>query len=348
MSTKTPNKWISLTSILAEEEDKQQSSASSASSTSAASKKITLGDDQKKTKAAGVNSIAPTRDFMKVANSIARDAVPSGAFSGKAKQLYDYLYSITRGAITPKLTTRTTLKKLLVGADIGSEVTLRLNLRRLESAGLIQIQKISGEHEGSEYAVYLPEEVSGASSTSAASATSSTSATQKVEVLAPLESSTTSASLSQGLTTSYEKAKTLLKTLKDDDDYSLLANELRSLLPDLKPEEIRKAKTDIEQLIAAELRERCLHAATAPMNAQYFVECVRRLCSASNKVDKPKEDKKHREEQRRKYMQIIARIRDLHVGGRLEDFVAHVKRECSREGIVFDLDIFNEIIGMKS
>src|ERR671912_69734 len=43
--------------------------------------------------------IAPKRDFMKVANSITREAVPSGLFTGKSKQLYDYLYSLTRGAI---------------------------------------------------------------------------------------------------------------------------------------------------------------------------------------------------------------------------------------------------------
>ena len=42
--------------------------------------------------------IAPARDYQKVANSITRIAVPAGVFKGKCKQLYDFLYSKTRGS----------------------------------------------------------------------------------------------------------------------------------------------------------------------------------------------------------------------------------------------------------
>ncbi len=45
--------------------------------------------------------ISPQRDFTKFANSINREAVPSGLFTGKSKQLYDCLYSLTRGAFVP-------------------------------------------------------------------------------------------------------------------------------------------------------------------------------------------------------------------------------------------------------
>lgn len=50
--------------------------------------------------------VAPERDFAKVANSIVREAVAGGYFTGKSKQLYDFLYSRTRGAIitSPKHT----------------------------------------------------------------------------------------------------------------------------------------------------------------------------------------------------------------------------------------------------
>src|ERR671921_1928329 len=44
---------------------------------------------------------APAKDFHKVANSITREAVPAGIFTGKSKQLYDCLYHLTRGAIVP-------------------------------------------------------------------------------------------------------------------------------------------------------------------------------------------------------------------------------------------------------
>jgi hypothetical protein len=46
-----------------------------------------------------LKTVAPEKDFTRVANSIARKAVPEGLFIGKSKQIYDYLYSVTRGAV---------------------------------------------------------------------------------------------------------------------------------------------------------------------------------------------------------------------------------------------------------
>src|SRR5215208_6109602 len=67
--------------------------------------------------------IAPIRDFSKVANSIHREAVPSGLFKGKSKQLYDCLYSLTRGAIVPTRTVRISRLQLMKKAYIGARVT---------------------------------------------------------------------------------------------------------------------------------------------------------------------------------------------------------------------------------
>src|SRR5207253_11513081 len=50
--------------------------------------------------------VAPVKDFTKVANSINREAVPAGLFIGKSKQLYDCLYSLSRGAVVPSRTLR--------------------------------------------------------------------------------------------------------------------------------------------------------------------------------------------------------------------------------------------------
>jgi hypothetical protein len=102
---------------------------------------------------------APARDFARVANSIVRQAVPSGAFSGKSKQLYDFLYAKTRGAIVPKRSVRLTKTAIMEGSHIGSERTMYKNLRRLEATGLVQVLSIAGEQQGSEYTVFLPEEV---------------------------------------------------------------------------------------------------------------------------------------------------------------------------------------------
>jgi hypothetical protein len=52
------------------------------------------------TRQATLQPISPVRDFTKVANSITREAIPAGIFKGKSKQLYDYLYSATRGRRT--------------------------------------------------------------------------------------------------------------------------------------------------------------------------------------------------------------------------------------------------------
>jgi len=102
--------------------------------------------------------IAPERDYAKVANSIVRDAVSQGLFIGKSKQIYDYLYLQTRGAIQPKRSVRITKLNLMRGSDIGSERTLLKNLNHLKSIGLIKITEFDGQHGGNEYEVILPEE----------------------------------------------------------------------------------------------------------------------------------------------------------------------------------------------
>src|SRR5215208_6228987 len=57
--------------------------------------------------------IAPARDFHKVANSITREAVPAGIFKGKSKQIYDYLYLRTRGAIVPTRTVQVSRREIM-------------------------------------------------------------------------------------------------------------------------------------------------------------------------------------------------------------------------------------------
>src|SRR5262249_11478926 len=53
---------------------------------------------------------------------------------------------------------------------------------------------------------------------------------------------------------------------------------------------------------------------------------------------------KGREAHRKKIEKIVARLRDLHIGGDFEGFRAHVEKECAKEGVIFDLDLFNEIV----
>lgn len=104
--------------------------------------------------------IAPEKDFTKVANSIVRQ-IPNGVFIGKSKQMYDYLYSLSRGAIKPTRTIRVSKSNLMRGSGIKSTHTFYNNVRHLEIIGLIIITRIDGEKGGNSYEVLVPEEIEG-------------------------------------------------------------------------------------------------------------------------------------------------------------------------------------------
>lgn len=102
--------------------------------------------------------VAPKRDFTRVANSVVRDAIPAGLFTGKGKQLYDYLYSQTRGAIVPKRSTRIPTEKVMLGAGM-TRHTYRAHLQRLVASGLVKVEEKAGTHGGNLFTVFLPEEI---------------------------------------------------------------------------------------------------------------------------------------------------------------------------------------------
>jgi len=118
----------------------------------------TLGTQGHYTSSAVPSPVAPAKDFMKVANSIHRVAMRGGLFKGKSKQIYDYLYAKTRGAILPARSARLTRREIMKGSHVGSTKTLFLNLRHLRDTGLVSWIECDGTHDGNEYSVYLPEE----------------------------------------------------------------------------------------------------------------------------------------------------------------------------------------------
>ncbi len=113
---------------------------------------------QKKSKSDAQSPIAPKKDFAKVANSIAREAVPNGLFKGMSKNTYDALYLKTRGAINPVRSIRATKPDLMRWAGV-SDVTLDRHLKYLRAVGLIRVEFIIGSHEGNLYEVRIPEEL---------------------------------------------------------------------------------------------------------------------------------------------------------------------------------------------
>jgi RNA polymerase-interacting CarD/CdnL/TRCF family regulator len=197
-----------------------------------------------------------------VANSITRVAVPAGVFKGKCKQLYDYLYSKTRGAVVPSKEVRLTRREIMRGSDIGSTKTLFLNLRHLRDSGLVTWYERVGPHEGNVYTVNLPEEAStvGTQSTQGTLSTESTSR-QKVDRVLRVESTQSTHSLSAGNTGGSGEAKTFIKTNTErDDDDDAFADLLAVLKQTAKkvtgrePSAAERARwKEVAELLATEL-----------------------------------------------------------------------------------------------
>jgi hypothetical protein len=207
--------------------------------------------------------IAPQRDYTKTANSIVREAIPGGFFKGKSKQIYDCLYSMTRGAIIPTRKVRISRPKLMAKAHIGSRVTFDANILHLKSIGLIRVVNITGEHEGNEYEVILPEEVSIPSQSSHPSQTGQTSHALKVDILDSLESSQTSHTLSTEESITSGQSKTFFKTnteRSDDDDAALagLSESFKNVTKEITGKDLLLADKErwreVADILVAELK----------------------------------------------------------------------------------------------
>jgi len=103
--------------------------------------------------------IAPERDFNKRANSIERDALPSGVFPGASKKIYDALYLRTRGAVKPVRTIRATKKEVTEWSGVRNRKTIDSHLRYLETCGLVIRHWELGNNEGYLYEINIPEEI---------------------------------------------------------------------------------------------------------------------------------------------------------------------------------------------
>jgi len=104
--------------------------------------------------------IAPERNFNKRANSLEHSALPSGLFPGASKKIYDALYVRTRGAVVPTRTVQARHRELLAWSGVKDVKTIKTHLNKLREQGLITWTTLKGEHEGSFYEIFLPEEVS--------------------------------------------------------------------------------------------------------------------------------------------------------------------------------------------
>jgi hypothetical protein len=139
-------------------------------------------------------------------------------FRGKSKQVWDYLWSVSRGAINPERTVRKSRKEIRESAKLGSMVTVDAAIEHLEKVGLIKVIPNIGSLGGNEYEVFTPEEIE-LSSTSISSTSSNTSLTQKLDDLDVLESSISSITqLVENKPTSDVPNTSFKDNTKNDDD----------------------------------------------------------------------------------------------------------------------------------
>jgi hypothetical protein len=101
---------------------------------------------------------SPRRDFTKVSNSITKRAIPEKYFRGLSKHTYDVLYQKTRGAIVPTRTIQLTKDELVALTGLSKDA-VKLHIRYLKDAGLLESRPAIGSHAGWEYEVFVPEEI---------------------------------------------------------------------------------------------------------------------------------------------------------------------------------------------
>jgi hypothetical protein len=204
-----------------------------------------------------IPSVAPESDFQRVPNSVTRRAIPEGLFRGKSKQVWDYLWSVTRGAIVPVRSIRKSRREIKAGSGLGSMVTVDAALEHLQNVGLIAVKPAIGSLTGNEYEVFTPEE----SSTSTSSRASSTRVTQKVDELDIPQSGISSITQVIENTGSWEPSNTSFKTKDintDDEAFAGFAEAARKTVIEVTGKEPSKAEatrwTEVAEVLMTELK----------------------------------------------------------------------------------------------
>ena len=163
---------------------------------------------------------SPNRDFSKVANSVTK-AIPEKLFKGLSKQTYDVLYSKTRGAIKPSRTVTVTKNNLEKSTGFSGN-TLSKHLSHLSEVGLIKIDLNLGQHKGSTYEVFIPDELDLTHPTHPTHPTS-TNPPQKVVPNPPQKVGLDGYSYLDENKDTYRSPKTFFKDFKYIDDETLPA-----------------------------------------------------------------------------------------------------------------------------
>ena len=234
-------------------------------------------------------SAAPQRDFQRVPNSVTRQALPEGIFRGKSRQVWDYLWSVSRGAVTPMRRVRKSRKEIKAGAGLGSMVTVDAAIEHLQAVGLITVSPAVGSLIGNEYEIFTPDEAS-TSTSSITSISSTTSLTQKVVDLDILDSSISSITQVVENKGIYEPPKTSFKTIDekidDDEAFAKLVSTLKTVTKEVTGKDTTFAESErwneLASILATELKIAATRTTVSSVPAFLTEHLRRRLW----KVDK--------------------------------------------------------------
>lgn len=234
------------------------------------------------------NETSPTKDFQKVPNSIAKNL---DLFRGKSKQVWDYLWSVSRAAYTPTRFIKKSRREIKEGSNLGSMVTLDAAIEHLENVGLLIKLSNIGSQQGNQYEIFTPEEA--LSSTRYTSISSISHLYQKVDVLdIPVSGISSTGQIEENKAT-YSDPKTFFKTnTKNDDDdarasaaFLVMAKRLDAAVKKITGKGVSKADAEkwgnLADLLILELEIAASRADGVSNVPAFLTEVLRRQFFAS-------------------------------------------------------------------
>lgn len=246
-----------------------------------------------------LHPVSPVNNFTKTPNSVTKIIQAQGLFRGKSKQIYDYLWSVSRGAINPKRVVRKTHGEIKAGAGLGSRNTVLDGLKHLAAIGIIRTVSSVGVNEGNEYEIYTPEElgfpispgttgITGITGTTGyTETTGNTGISQNLVIPVLPESGTTGIIETTENKDAYGDAKTFLKTKEEkriDDEpaaaFRPIFEKLNEVFKDVTGREATSSDeaklAQLGELIAAEFVEAASRTKVVSDPAAFLLTHLRR------------------------------------------------------------------------
>ncbi len=214
-------------------------------------------------------------------------------FRGKSKQVWDYLWSVSRGAINPTRVIRKSRKEIKMSSKLGSMVTVDAAIEHLEKIGLLKVIPNIGSSNGNEYEIFTPEEIdlTVTSISSISSNTRYTSLTQKVDDLDIPESGISSITQTIENKTTSDDTKTSLKTnTTDDDGFAHFIEKFQSAAKELTGKKLSKRDSEnlekLADLLVLELKIAARRTGSVSSVPAFLTEILRRKLHEAPKNDK--------------------------------------------------------------